>query len=260
MRLMWKWIPGTVVLAAALAAGAAAAQSEGDPQRGGELYVENCAMCHGVDGQGRVGARLENFPGIQIEATLSQTIAQGIPGSVMPGWSQASGGPLSEQEIADIVAYVASAFGGTEPLAPLPIYVPPEIPRLPDVEGDPSAGAAVYQADCRACHGERGEGRFGAPLAKDWPVNEPEIFIRQVVAQGISGTSMPAWGTEEGGPLSSEQIANVTAYVLSLAPASTSATPVPATPGPISLNTGLRVIGVVAVLIVGALVVYYRRA
>jgi hypothetical protein len=78
--------------------------------------------------------------------------------------------------------------------------------------------------------------------------------------QGISGTSMPAWGTEAGGPLSTEQIANVTAYVLSLAPAVTSATPGPSSPGPISLSVGLLALGLVALLVVAALVVYYRRA
>ena len=260
MRFALKWIPGAVLLAAALAAGAAAAQGEGDSKRGGELFVENCAMCHGVDGQGRVGARLENFPGIQIEATLSQTISQGVPGSVMPAWAQANGGPFSEQDVADLVTYISGAFGGTEPLAPLPTYIPPDIPRLPDVEGDPSAGAVVYLTECRACHGENGQGRFGLPLAKSWPVNDPETYIRQVVGQGIAGTSMPAWGMEAGGPLSSDQIANVTAFVLSLTPASTSSTPIPSQPGPISLNTGLMVLGVVALLVVGALVVYNRRA
>ena len=261
MRFARQWIPaGAMLLAVALVAGAAQAQVEGDPERGGQLFVDNCAMCHGVDGKGRVGARLENFPGIQIETTLSQTIAQGVPGSVMPAWGQANGGPLSEQDIADIVAYITGAFGGTEPLAPLPIYVPPDIPRLPDVEGDPSAGAVVYHAECFACHGHEGQGRFGAPLAKDWPVTDPETYIRQVVSQGISGTVMPAWSTDAGGPLSAERIADVTAYVLSLAPALTSSTPVPAGPGPISLNTGLAVLGAVALLMIGALVLYYRRA
>jgi mono/diheme cytochrome c family protein len=251
---------GAVLLALALAAGVAQAQVAGDPERGGQLFVDNCAMCHGVDGKGRVGARLENFPGIQIEATLSQTIAQGVPGSVMPAWGQASGGPLSEQDIADIVAYITGAFGGTEPLAPLPTYVPPDIPRLPNVQGDPSAGAVVYHAECFACHGHEGQGRFGAPLAKDWPVTDPETYIRQVVTQGISGTIMPAWGTEAGGPLSVEQIADVAAYVLSLTPAVSSSTPTPAGQGPISLSTGLAVLGAVALLVIGALVLYYRRA
>src|SRR3989304_427726 len=158
MRFALKWIPGAVLLVAGVAAGAAAAQGEGDSKRGGELFVENCAMCHGVDGQGRVGARLENFPGIQIEATLSQTISQGVSGSVMPAWAQANGGPLSEQDVADRVAYMSGAFGGTEPLAPLPTYLPPDLPRLPDVEGDPSAGSVGYQSACRACPGGNGAG------------------------------------------------------------------------------------------------------
>jgi mono/diheme cytochrome c family protein len=258
MRFAHRWILGVVLLAATV--GTAQAQGQGDPERGGQLYVENCAMCHGVDGQGRVGARLENFPGIQIEATLRETISQGVRGSVMPAWGQTYGGPLSEQDIADIVSYISGAFGGTEPLAPLPTYVAPAIPRLPDVQGDPSAGAVVYQAECRACHGEDGQGRFGLPLAKQWSGNDPQTYIRQVVTQGISGTIMPAWGTEAGGPLSDEQIANVAAYVLSLAPAVTSPTPAPAAPGPIGLNTGLLILGVAALLAIGALVIYYRRA
>lgn len=260
MRFAWKWIPGAVALVAALAAGVAAAQGEGNPERGGELYVQNCAMCHGVDGQGRVGARLEHFPGIQIESTLSQTIAEGVSGSVMPAWSQANGGPLSEQDIADIASYIAGAFGGTEPLAPLPTYVPPDIPRLPDMEGDPSAGAVVYQAECRVCHGPEGQGRFGQALAKAWPVYDPQVYIRQVVAEGISGTIMPAWGEDSGGPLTAEQIADVAAYVLSLAPAVNSSTTVAQVSGPISLNTGLAIAGVVTLFIIGALVIYYRRA
>ena len=153
MRFANRCTLGAVLLVAAAAARIAQAQGVGDPQRGGQLYVENCAMCHGVDGQGRVGARLENFPGIQIDLTLQQTIAQGVPRSVMPAWGQANGGPLTEQDIADLAAYISGAFGGTEPLAPLPTYVPPPIARLPDVEGDPSAGAVVYHAECFACHG-----------------------------------------------------------------------------------------------------------
>jgi mono/diheme cytochrome c family protein len=256
MRFAQWWVLGAVLL---LAAGTAQAQGEADPERGGQLYVENCAMCHGVDGQGRVGARLENFPSIQLEATLAETIARGVPGSVMPAWAQSNGGPLSDQDITDIVSYISGAFGGTEPLAPLPSYVPPDIPRLPDVEGDPSAGAVVYLSECRACHGENGQGRFGLPLAKDWAVNDPETYIRQVVSQGISGTSMPAWGTEAGGPLSAEAIADVAAYVLTLSPAITSSSP-EALPGPISLSSGLLVLVVVAALVIAALVIYYRRA
>lgn len=138
------------------------AQTEGDAERGGGLYVEKCAMCHGVDGKGRVGANLNDFPGIQVSETLVVTIRSGIAGGPMPAWGEESGGPFTDQDIADIAAYIKGAFVGTAPIHPLPEYIPPDIPSLPDIDGDPSAGAVVYQAECKACHGE------GVGLVLSW--------------------------------------------------------------------------------------------
>lgn len=247
-------------LGALASASVVKAQAQGDPGRGGELFVENCAVCHGVDGGGRVGASLTNFPGIEVDLTIATTIANGIEGSVMPAWSQARGGPLSDQDIADIVAYITGVFEGTEPIEPLPTYQPPPITPLPDVPGDPSAGAAVYQGNCIGCHGENGEGRFGKPLAKAWPGNQPQLFIRLVVSEGIEGTAMPPWLQRNGGPLTDVQIADVAAYVLTLQPVSTSVTPTPAPEGPLNVTISLVLFTALAVLIVIGLVVYYRRA
>ena len=249
-----------ISLAAALLGWTAAiAQTEGDPGRGGELYVENCAVCHGVDGQGRIGARLEAFSGIDPSAVIAQTVAQGIEGTVMPAWGPANGGPLSDRDIADIVAYVVSAFNGTEPIEPLPEYVPPEIARLPDVEGDPSLGAVVYQANCAVCHGEQGRGRIGKPLATSWPGAQPELFIRQVVSDGIEGTKMPTWAQSNGGPLSDGEIANVAAYLLTLP--SPGSSPEPTTEeGPIGVSTVLLVLAGLVVLAAIIGFAYYRRA
>jgi mono/diheme cytochrome c family protein len=234
--------------------------AEGDPERGGELYNANCAVCHGLDGKGRIGARLEAFPGIQVDARLKQTIAQGVPGSVMPAWSQEFGGPLTEQEIADIAAYIISAFGGTQPLAPAPTYVPPVIAPLPDVRGNPSAGAVVFKENCVVCHGERGQGRIGATLAKPWAGNQPEVYIRQVIREGIPGTLMPAWSQEFGGPLSEEQIQDVTSYIISLQPLAEEATPQPPGEGPLGRGASLVILGALVALVIIGLIVYYRRA
>jgi mono/diheme cytochrome c family protein len=239
---------------------AAMAQEGTDPERGGELYVENCAVCHGVDGQGRIGASLEAFPGIDAGVAVESIIAAGVPGSVMPAWSQAQGGPLSDEEIRDIAAYILGAFGGTQPIAPLPTYIAPTIASLPEVEGDPSAGALVYQANCAMCHGDRGQGRFGLALAKAWPVADPPIYIQQVVRQGIDRTTMPAWSQAEGGPLSDSEIGDVAAFVLTLEPIGGPPTPVPESTGPMGSTATLLLLAGIAVGVVVVLVAYYRRS
>ena len=257
------WRIGLIAVAVMLASvffANAQAQDGGDTERGGELYVENCLVCHGAEGQGRVGANLTDFPGIDVDAALRQTIARGVEGSVMPAWSEDNGGPFSDQEIDDIVAYIEASFAGSDPIAPAPTYQPPEMDPLPDVEGDPSLGAVVFLENCQMCHGETGQGRFGAPLAKSWPGVQPAVYIADVTAQGIDGSTMPAWSTEEGGPLSQQQIENVTAYVLSLEPAAPASTPTPPAEGPLSATVTLIVFGLLLLIGGAALLVYYRRA
>lgn len=80
---------------------------EGDPNQGAILFDQNCAVCHGTDGQGRVGAALaKSFSSIRPDLTVKSTISNGIDGSPMPAWSQERGGPLNEQEINDLTAFV----------------------------------------------------------------------------------------------------------------------------------------------------------
>lgn len=260
MRNPRRWLFALVLLLTLGAFGVASAQEGGDPERGGQLYVDNCAVCHGEDGRGRVGASLQAFPGIDVDAALQQTISEGVEGSPMPAWSEERGGPLSQSDIDDIVAYITTSFAGEDPIAPVPTYQPAAIEPLPDVAGDPGAGSAVYQQNCVMCHGEDGRGRFGAPLAKSWPGVEPAVYIDQVVSEGIAGTAMPAWASEEGGPLAPDQVEDVTAYVLSLAPPPAAPTPEPPPPGPLNATTTLVALGLLVLIGLISLVLYYRRA
>lgn len=257
LRLLLPLLIVIFVLASVPAA--LAQEGEGDPDRGGELFAANCAVCHGVDGKGRVGASLDAFPGIEPGPALETIIAEGVTGSVMPAWSADRGGPLSLKDIRDIAAYILGAFDGTKPITPLPTYVAPAIPALPDIGGDPAGGAVVYQANCVMCHGERGEGRFGATLAKAWPSTDPDIYLRQVVHQGIAGTIMPAWAQENGGPLTDTEIADVAAFVLTFEPA-TIPTPAPEPTPPLSASMTLTLLGLLVGVGLVALVVYYLRA
>jgi mono/diheme cytochrome c family protein len=260
MRIGWKWVLLAALLSLTLTAGAAMAQDGGDPVHGAELYLTYCAMCHGEDAGGRVGADLQNFPGISAEAAIQQTIRDGISGSVMPAWAQANGGPLSESDIADISTYLVAILNGTSPIAPAPTYQPLPIPTLAQVEGDPSVGAVVFQENCAACHGLQAQGKFGWPLAKSWPGNQPQTYIRTVVSEGIPGSIMPAWLKDNGGPLSSQSIADVAAYILTLEPVESLPTPTPEGSGPLTLTVSLILFAILGAIAIAAIVIYYRKA
>jgi mono/diheme cytochrome c family protein len=87
---------------------------EGDPNQGGVLYDQNCAVCHGNDGEGRIGVSLaKDWPSIRPDLTVKSTIEKGVTGSAMPAWSQANGGPLSESDVEDLVAFVMTWSGAS---------------------------------------------------------------------------------------------------------------------------------------------------
>jgi len=260
MRSRWIIALAVLALMTFLGVATAAAQEGGDPERGAKLYLENCAMCHGEDAQGRVGARLQAFAGIRPDAAMAQIIAEGISGSVMPAWSQEKGGPLTASDIEDITAYILGVLGGTEPVATAPTFVPQPLPTLADMEGDPGRGAPIFAYNCAACHGERAAGGFGWPLAKSWPGNQPQVYLLEVIAEGIPGTVMPAWSQAEGGPLTEEQIADLAAYILSLNPVQSLPTPAPPPQGLLGPTASAAIVAGMAVVVILGLILYYRKA
>lgn len=87
---------------------------EGDPNRGAVLFADNCAVCHGPNGEGRVGATLPtNWPSIRPDLNVKAIISEGVQGSLMPAWHQDNGGPLTEEDVNDLVAFVLSRPAGT---------------------------------------------------------------------------------------------------------------------------------------------------
>ena len=247
----------TAILIALFTVGVAAAQ---DTDRGGELYQTYCAMCHGEDGGGRVGADLNNFPGIDTSAAISQVILNGISGSPMPSFGVDRGGPLSEGDAEDISAYLIGVLDGTSPVVPAPTYIAPSIPPLPDVEGSPSNGAIVFQQNCAVCHGEGSQGRLGETLAKNWPGVQPEAYLSDVISRGIRGSIMPAWAQAEGGPLAVTEIADVTSYILSLEPTDSEPEIISVPEGPLNMTISIILFAGIGLAILVGLFIYYKRA
>lgn len=74
----------------------------------------------------------------------------------------------------------------------------------------------LYAQNCAACHGA--EGRGGASIALANPVYlaiVDENAVHNVVANGVRGTSMPAFAQSAGGLLTDEQINVITSGIVS---------------------------------------------
>jgi cytochrome c oxidase cbb3-type subunit III len=178
---------------------------------GKQLYMQNCAACHGSEGRGGVGVplALEDFLASVPDSYLFQTIRHGRPGRVMPAFDR-----LSDAEVQAIVDHIRG-FG-------------PPAPQLAAtaVDGDPKRGATLFGSHCASCHGAQGEGSPGTGVTfsrpRDLPILAPALnnpgflkaasdeTIKRTLMQGRSGTPMPS-ARELG--LEEQDIDDIVSYV-----------------------------------------------
>ncbi len=74
----------------------------------------------------------------------------------------------------------------------------------------------LYSQNCSGCHGAQGRG--GAAIALADPVYlgiVDEAAMRKVIADGVQGTSMPAFAQSAGGMLTDKQIDAITSGIRS---------------------------------------------
>jgi len=174
-------------------------------ERAGAYYVQDCADCHGSEGEGVRGSgpplNTREFLGEASDGQIANTIADGRPGSSMPAWGQSYGGPYNAQVIDDLVIYIR-AWEKTAPSVDEIL-----------LEGDVRRGAVLFASTCFACHGISGEG-----TDKGLRLNDPERlarfgddFYREVIARGRPSKGMPTWGSV----LAPIQIEDIVVYMRS---------------------------------------------
>jgi mono/diheme cytochrome c family protein len=80
-------------------------------------------------------------------------------------------------------------------------------------------GEDLFANNCASCHGRAATGGDAPTLnAKQFLTTTSDEQMRLLIAGGVSGTSMPAWSLDFGGPLTDEQIRQLVAYLRSLEP------------------------------------------
>lgn len=96
---------------------------KGDAELGKSVYAENCAICHGENGDGEIGPAIGNpaMLSLNTDAFLKYAIENGRDGTEMPAFA----GTLSSEEINGVTAFLRSRSTGWEVETPV-LRSPPE--------------------------------------------------------------------------------------------------------------------------------------
>ncbi len=190
---------------------AGAAQS----QSGRELYLRDCAWCHGNTGEGtdRGPGLVEGSNG---PALVDFVLSTGRMPLDHPDQRVAAGDSLySPTQIAEIVEF-------TETFAP----EGPEIPDVDVADGDLARGLELYQENCAACHSTTGiggaltTGRADAGeglVAETSGVIAPDLqranALQIAEAIRVGPGTMPVFGSET---FTDDEVDSIVRYVLYL--------------------------------------------
>ena len=115
-------------------------------EHGAALYARMCAVCHGAEGQGYLADHAPALAQPDFLATVSDeflsfAIAVGRRGSTMSAWQTDHGGPLSPEDVRDVVAHLRS--WQKQPTATL---------EDTQIVGEPERGKRLFKQHCAQCH------------------------------------------------------------------------------------------------------------
>lgn len=175
-----------------------------------EVFVTECAACHGANAEGTTLAPPLDSVDVRTQRTdedITRTVANGVPGTLMAGWN----GALTDEEIANLVVLIRRwddlAAAGIE----MPVIESEPIDMSPEAIAQ---GQWLFSVTCTQCHGKDGYGTPMAPALNNQPFlsETPDAAIQQIISLGVPGTVMPAWG----GRFSEQDITSLVAYLRSL--------------------------------------------
>jgi cytochrome c oxidase cbb3-type subunit I/II len=180
---------------------------QAEVSRGGTLFAENCASCHGFAGRGdgKASASLLPKPANLTTARfsderLSSVLWNGVAGSAMPPWRG-----LPTEDLRALIAYIQG------------LHVSGAAPATQETE-TLALGKALFVATCASCHGETGAGNGPAagalaPAPTNFHLKKPTgERAWDVLENGVPGTAMPPWRSQ----LSADQRHALVAFVRSL--------------------------------------------
>lgn len=185
----------------------------GDPRKGEEHFNINCAACHQIGGEGKIGfapsIRNRDFLAIASNDFILQTVTNGRPGTAMVARPD-----LSEKILADIIAYLRALPVANDLFVTVDPYT--------IFNGDKTAGKEKFEIFCASCHGPEGQG-YAAGVSgpgiglPGFLKAASDDYIYQTLKLGRVGTPMkPFIGPKGVANLSDEDVYDITTYLRSL--------------------------------------------
>lgn len=190
------------------------------PVRGETLYRMYCSACHGVDGVGAIVrdaemARLIDRPrqlltpslrnvdtlGVASDAYMRHIIAEGRPGTSMPGWTREG---LSDDEIELLTGFIRR----WEPREA-------DLSMVSATRGTARYGAALFRSNCASCHGSDSQGGgVGVSLrSASFLAIASDEFLAETILRGRANTAMPSWRQFDN-----REVSDLLAYIRSWQP------------------------------------------
>ncbi|HVF74203.1 MAG TPA: c-type cytochrome [Acidimicrobiales bacterium] len=216
------------------------------PIPAGNVGHFGCGRCHGTKGEGGVteysladpsdptkpprqvkwaAPELNTVTLRYSDDQLRSVLVYGRPNTPMPPWGVLGGGPMNDQQIDDLIAYLHD------------IQLPEEQVKADAMKKYGLDGAKLFEAYCARCHtkgfsygepGERGAGAFGPSLTNGSTLNQfPDVeshvefiktgsqYAKPYGTRGVGGNEaggMPGFGRM----LTDEQIDAIVEYERSL--------------------------------------------
>lgn len=177
-----------------------ASQDQGQLQRGAQIYQQQCAQCHGGDGNGgtvrATGRPAPPLLGTDV-ASVDLVLRVGrMPPVGDPFDNRPRKPTVTGADREALLAWMSSAFSLTG--------------QIPQVEvGDPRRGLEVYGAQCAHCHGSSGGGGVAGAGAYTPSITSYEpVVIAEAIRVGPF--EMPAFSPTQ---ISDLQVGDVVAFL-----------------------------------------------
>lgn len=180
------------------------------------LYSQNCAGCHGADGQHGAAIALANpeYQAIVDENRLRSVITSGEPGTLMPAFAKSAGGMLTDEQVNILVSgmrgnwYKAGLLNGAN--------VPPYVAAK---EGDVAHGQQAFTTYCASCHTTGTQGNKARPSSVtdgSYLALMSDQTLRAIIIAGRPDLGHPDWrNVQPGHPMSDQDVTDVVAWMAS---------------------------------------------